>query len=242
MKIAYCLALLGLSCGIATAQPMTVPGPGAPRFSPPIAVPVPLDSGIPDPLVPMGREGPTEAKPPKDRVRVTLEDGSMILGEIDGETKLSLKAKIGDVEIAMREIARIDQAFIEEDQFTVTLSNGDRLTGKLTVKDLKLKTAWGELGLKEEGLFGLEVGKLFEESAPQTRRSIDGRTTVTVARTHFRFQPTVPGPNSYPTESTYSPYTPGSTTRGWSVPSADARPVLAPTLTPAPEFVPAPAR
>ena len=239
------IAFLGFG-GVALAQPMAVE-PDL-RLQPPVAVPAfpePAEPGptVPAPLVPMGGEEPTPAEPPKDCVRVTLEDGSMILGKIAGETKVALKSRIGEVEIAMREIARVDQAFADDGQFTVTLSNGDRLTGKLTVKDVKLQTAWGELTLKVDGLNNLEAGKLFKESAPVVRRSVDGRTTVTIVRKHFRFQPTIAGPSSYPAAPTYSPYPSVPTPNGWgTAPAADARPTIAPQRAPAPQFAPAPAR
>ena len=235
MKIAHYLALLSLTFGVASAQPMAFPVPDAP-FAPPVAAPDaaprfvdPTEPGSsrPEPLAPMGAEV-AAATPPKDCVRVTLADGSMILGEV------SLKAKIGEVEIAMHDIARIDEAFVEEDQFTVTLSNGDRLTGTITVKDVKIKTAWGELLLQAESLASLEAGKLIEESNPHTRRSLDGRTTVTIIKKQFHFQPMVLQNSVQPGTPTYSPYSPTpNTPHGFApataVPSARApRPMVRP--------------
>ena len=234
MKLLYYLTFvaLGLSCRFITAQ-----APDLLPDSAPAPVPADITPTLPGPLDPMGEDGPAPAKPPQACYRVTLEDGSMMLGEIDGKSEISLKSKVGDVKIALQQVARIDEAFAEEDRVTVTFSNGDRLTGKLSIEDVKLKTAWGELTVKPNGLYSLEAGKLFEQCGPVTRRSLDGRSVVTITRKHFRFQPLVEGPSAYPTGTTVRG--PNTTSSGtWSAPTAPVI-IYPPTPSPVNRLVPA---
>ena len=200
-----------------------------PMAAPPSVTPPPVIGGVPTlpaPFDPMGEEGPLAAAPPKDCYRITLEDGSMVMGEIDGTAEISLKAKVGDVKITMREVAHIEEAFTEQGQVTVTFGNGDRLTGKITIGEVKLKTAWGELTISDDGLHRLEAGKLIEESNPVMRRSLDGHSFVTIIKKHFRFQPMVEITSGHATPATFT-YPAGSNVP-WSPPNADAAPVLRP--------------
>lgn len=204
-----------LTCSRAVAQPVPlVPAPFAqpqpPRAVQPAAT-APADrppelrpvEGDPSPM-----GGPVEAKPARECFRLQMEDGSLILGEIADEAKLTLRAKVGEVEIKLFDVARIDRA-VEPNEFQVTLTNGDRLTGRLNIAEVKLQAAWGEVPLAAKGLAALEAGKLFEQTAPESRRSPDGRSVVTIARKFFRFQPTIEGPSAYPTTA-YPTTAPGA--------------------------------
>ena len=253
------VALLGLG-GVALAQPMAVPPDipleppapfapdAAPGFADPDAPPSlpergPRPARRGDALVPMGEAAPADAPPAKECFRVSLNDGSQILGTFAPDMPLTVKSKFGNLEVNIQGIGRIDPAFAEEDKFTVTLANGDRLTGKLDLTGVKLKTILGELPLDTDSLYGLEAGKLFEQSGPITRRSLDGRSVVTISRKYVRFQPNIQDPNtpypSYPAAPTYSPYSPTPTPT--STPRA-SRPFRAPTTTYVvpPTFAPGP--
>ena len=69
----------------------------------------------------------------------------MIMGEIDGEAKIELTSKVGAIDIPVRQVARIDEAFAEEEKFTVTFTNGDRLTGTVSSVDADVPFAAGRL-------------------------------------------------------------------------------------------------
>ena len=111
MKIVCCMVMFGFACGVASAQPMAapVPVPLGPPVAEPFAGDVPPPIAAPDArpvlpergprlgpdghaLTPMGDAAVEDAPPPKDCFRVSLDDGSMILGEIEGDSKVSLKA------------------------------------------------------------------------------------------------------------------------------------------------------
>ena len=162
------LAVFACLAGTALAQPTVTPPPvgSAPVAEPPIG-PADTRPVLPERgprLEPMGGDAAEEAesaKPPKPCHRLSLDDGSLLLGEIVGQPDLTLQAKIGDLTIEFADIARIDPAFPDEDKFTVTLDNGDRLTGELILEEVKFKTVLGELPLKRDGLYSLEAGELF---------------------------------------------------------------------------------
>ncbi len=219
LRVFVVAAVCGLSwamAGIASAQfapavqaPVPVIEPQQPQPATPFpadarpALPPSADS-IPSP---MGGDaiGPEEAKPLKDCFRLRMKDGSLIVGDIADDVKLTLRAKFGEVEIALREIALIERA-VEDDEFQVTMTNGDRLTGRPKLEDAKMKTAWGEVPLQlGKGLIGLEAGKLGETTTYSVRHSPDGRSTVAIARKQSVFQPLLQnaGPcapaGSYPT-------------------------------------------
>ena len=248
MKFACFSVLFALTCVVASGQPMVVPSPYPPSFPQPAAPdgrPVLPQRGPRlgpegEDLAPMGDDPAEDAAPPKDCYRVSLDDGSLILGQIDPKTKVTLRSKVGELAIALPDVARIDPAFPDETKFTLTLSNGDRLTGSLSFKEIQFQTALGEMPLQAKGLYSLEAGKLHEQTRSVSRRSLDGRTVVTVARKYVRFQANAPDPHAPVSHGpTYAPSHPTPhAAEGWHVqpgapatiyvPPASAPPSLAP--------------
>jgi hypothetical protein len=181
--------------------------PDAPAPLAPVAGPIPtaefapppggFDIGPPAvaPLTAPAFAGPAGA----DRVRITLADNSQLIGEVPKDAKFDFKSRFGKLALNVDEVAKIDPA--NESQFTVTLENGDRMTGEVAFGELKLKTAFGEVPLDREDFAGLEVGKLYEQRVAIVRPSPDGRTTTTVFRNQKLFQPNTPS------TGTVNPYT-----------------------------------
>jgi hypothetical protein len=156
-----------------------------------------------------------------DRVRVSLTDNSQLIGQLAKDAKFEFKSKFGKLALAIGEVTGIEDA--GDNQFSVTLENGDRMTGEVAFGDLKLKTAFGEVPLARKDFMGLEVGKLYEQRVGIVRPSPDGRTTITVYRTQHLFQPNHPTAIGAVTSPYYAP-----TTR-YIAPEAGP---TAPTITP----------
>lgn len=78
------------------------------------------------------------------------------------------------------------------------MTNGDRLTGQVKFQDTTLQASWGDVPLGAKGFVGLEAGKLHEGTIRETRRSPDRRSIITIARRHFRFQPSIESPSTSP--------------------------------------------
>ena len=216
----------------ACAQPV----PLLPVQEAPVADQPPSLPSTPAPA-PMGED---QADPGKDCVRVTLKDGSSIIGELPEDATVSLTGKFGKVEIAMHDVARIEPA-VTEGELRITLSNGDRLTGRVKFGDLKVIAKWGGIPLAVVELVSLEAGKLHEQTLHETQLSPDGRTAVTIGRKRMHFEPVIQPQPQYPTTTQPgfygSPYQGGAYQR---TPAFSAPRVVVPAPIPSePPAVPA---
>lgn len=177
------LGLAAWSVSQAAAQPIPV----APADQPPVLQPQVLQ--------PMGEPAALEEAPqPKDRVRLQWEDSSIILGELPEEAIVTIKSRLGEFDVKLQEVARIDRA-VEENEFRVMFAGGDRVTGTLKFAEASLTTSWGEVPLSVKGLVSMETGKLHARPVYQSRLSPDGRTTVTLRQDHSHFAPKVANPD-----------------------------------------------
>ncbi len=137
---------------------------------------------------------PADAPQPKDRVRLQWEDSSIILGELPADATVTIKSRLGEFEVKLADVARIDRA-VEEKDFRVMFAGGDRVTGTLKFAEASLKTSWGEVPLAEKGLVSMETGKLHARPIYQSRLSPDGRTIVTLRHDYSQFEPQVANPD-----------------------------------------------
>lgn len=163
-----------------------------------------------------------------DRARLTLADGSQIIGEIPADAKVTLHTRIGDGKLALSEATRID-GIGEQGKFRVTLECGDRFTGEIDFDVLKLKTNVGEVPLARKDFVSLETGKVYEEEVAEHRTSRDGRTSTTTYRRRLMFEPSltpdeIPHSNRTNTYATGAVYAPTTT---YIVPAAPGVPVPA---------------
>jgi hypothetical protein len=153
-------------------------------------------------LQPMGQPAaPEEAPQPKDRVRLQWDDSSSILGELPADATVTIKSRLGEFEVKLQEVARIDRA-VEEKEFRVMFAGGDRVTGTLKFAEATLKTSWGEVPLSVKGLISMESGKLHARPVYQSRLSPDGRTIVTLRQDYSQFEPQVANPDNVPAHGT----------------------------------------
>jgi hypothetical protein len=219
--------LLSVSPALAQLQPVAEADAPAP-LGPPVAAPPgpggfgPVPGAFEGPRPPIAADGLAPVSAGSDRVRVSLSDNSQLIGQLSKEAKFEFKSKFGKLALTISEVTRIEES--DEGRFTITLENGDRMTGEVDFGDVKLKTAFGEVPLARRDFMGLEVGKLYEHRVAIMRPSPDGRTTVTVYRQRQIFQP---HSAHAPGISPYTSYAPTAAT--YIVP--DAAPT-APTITP----------
>lgn len=207
------------------------PSPALPVLEPepaPVRLGAPPDAG----LVPVSPMAPPSVSTTgrrtggKDRVRLTLDDGSQLIGEIVGASKFQIKASYGELALPLKDVGRLERDF-QEKKVRVTMSNGDRITGEIALESVKFKTDWGEMAIAKDRVETIEVGTLHEARVPVTRASPDGRTMVTVYHTRRWFQPQIGSTSDVPTNVPTYPQPPPSVYSVPSIPTpADSSPSL----------------
>ena len=99
-----------------------------------------------------GGETPTA---PSVSLAVKLNDGSQLAGKTELRALTVQNTLVGKVEVALKEIRTVE---FGDDRQTVkiTLHNGDILRGTLTLPQLKLKTAFGEVAIPTDRVVQIE--------------------------------------------------------------------------------------
>lgn len=99
---------------------------------------------------------PPAPAPTSDNVQLTVElvDGSRIIGPPISISTLPLKAEFGEVKLPL---TLIQQCSFTKDRasLVVKFRNGDQLTGALLLKQIKVKTAFGQATIPIE-----RIGKI----------------------------------------------------------------------------------
>ena len=109
--------------------------------------------------------GPTLAEPaqaaPGLPIIVELSDGSRVLGTVDLKT-LPFIAKYGKMDLVMSEVASLE---LNEDRerAKITMKNGDRLQGVLSIGDLAMETLVGKVTAPVAHIIRIEVPAPKEE-------------------------------------------------------------------------------
>jgi len=103
--------------------------------------------------------GPTLAEPAQDapalKLVVDLTDGSRVLGTANIKT-LPFIAKYGKMDLVMSEVASIE---LNEDRerARITMKNGDKLQGVLSIGDLAMETLVGKVTVPVAHIIRIEV-------------------------------------------------------------------------------------
>lgn len=165
---------------------------------------------------------PTRPVPPtglaenEGRAWLQLHDGSRLAGELLGIDVLDMETAMGRVSIPIKLVAAIHLVG-EATSATVEFRNGDRLTGRLTLSPLRLKTAFGEVSVEPKHVLAVRCEVAIAAptypsayhapisayapgrtgttpSRPPVRARYDGPTTVTPAAPAETSQPIAPEP------------------------------------------------
>jgi len=135
------------------ATPPSVTEPPTP--GPPKPPPAYRDPYAPPPRSPYPPRHPAPLEPGK--ARVTLKDGSFLLGEIVGMERVTIETQYGDFSIPAKQVLCIRWSGAPE-KTSVEMRGGDRLTGRLDAATLKLKALWGEVSLDMEHVVRVSWG------------------------------------------------------------------------------------
>jgi len=120
-----------------------------PRFHTPFAVP----PGVVEPA-------PVDDDSKGDRrVRLQLKDGSRIVGTPVGLDDVKLKTGFGDVAIPMKTVLVIRPSR-DRKAHCVSFSNGDRLTGEMSQKAIRMKTDWGEVTIERKHILAITTDRV----------------------------------------------------------------------------------
>lgn len=108
----------------------------------------------PDPTPPASPSTPS----PVPNVQMTIEliEGSKILGSPIELTALPMKVDFGEIEVAL---TLIQQLTFTKDRASVVVKfrNGDQVTGALQLKQIKIKTAFGQATIPIERIAKLSI-------------------------------------------------------------------------------------
>lgn len=99
---------------------------------------------------------------------LVLDDGTRLIGVPVGTGVLPLETEFGRAEIPLRLIAAVE-ALPDRPQVAVRLRNGDRITGRLRLTELRLETAYGRLAVPVETLSALTAHDQLHRQPPRAR-------------------------------------------------------------------------
>jgi hypothetical protein len=173
---AIVLGLFAVFCASdAWSQEIALPRSFAPRELRPAVDPYPPPGIAPAPPTPYRAPfvgpsyphngpilGPEMCPISAPAVRISLMDGSSLVGTIVEPTAWKLSAEYGEFSFSPKKIAGV-YVMGNAAQVKVLLTNSDTLTGKLDFDKLRLKAAWGEVTIEARHI--LVIGGM---AAPMT--------------------------------------------------------------------------
>ncbi len=160
---------------------------------------------------------------PDGRVQLTLRDGSVLVGKLADDESIALQSVVGKVDVPMNEIMSVH--FGDDGKSQVVFRNGDTLTGKLQLTEVRLTTSWAEVRIPTKELVKL-FSSTYIASLGNGYRQVIERTPEGA---QVRFEAIVPPTASYPSDPYGAPVPsagPYSVPQsGYSAPAAPAAPL-----------------
>ena len=98
----------------------------------------------PEPMPIPNQAGPEGSTESNIKHFVRLPDNHVMVGTLSGTEAIQLTTSIGDVKIAIEQIAGIRFGIDADNRAVVVMKNGDSLTGTPDLKTVTIETDWGQ--------------------------------------------------------------------------------------------------